>query len=212
MADLRLLIVAADTLARAGLSALAGDWPGVTVIGQIGPDDLAATEVDEFIADVILWDLGWTGEEQLDVLIEVTADSQAGGPGIVALLPDQDPVNSLWAAGIRTMLLRDASMESLKSAILATANKLAVMDPLFIEVLVPEGSIQDWGLVEDLTSREMEVLGLVAEGLSNKAIAKELSLSEHTVKFHLNGIMGKLDVQSRTAAVVRATRLGLIAL
>lgn len=212
MADLRLLIVAADTLARAGLSALAGDWPGVTVIGRIGPDDLAATEVDELIADVILWDLGWTAEEQLDVLIEVTADSQAGGPGIVALLPDQDPVNSLWAAGIRTMLLRDASMESLKSAILATANKLAVMDPLFIEVLVPEGSIQDWGLVEDLTSREMEVLGLVAEGLSNKAIAKELSLSEHTVKFHLNGIMGKLDVQSRTAAVVRATRLGLIAL
>jgi DNA-binding NarL/FixJ family response regulator len=65
---------------------------------------------------------------------------------------------------------------------------------------------------ESLTSREQEVLQLVAEGLTNKAIAQELSISEHTVKFHINTIMGKLNAQSRTAAVVRATRLGLILL
>jgi DNA-binding NarL/FixJ family response regulator len=81
-----------------------------------------------------------------------------------------------------------------------------------METLVPEGSILDRRLIEDLTPREIEVLALVAEGLSNKAIASELTISTHTVKFHLNAIMSKLDVQSRTAAVVRATRLGLIAL
>ena len=212
MTDLRLLIVAADTLARAGLAALAGDLPNIQIIGQIGPDDLALAESNDLAADIILCDMGWEPEEQIDVLIEAAADSQSGGPGLVALLPDQEAVNLLWSAGIRTLLLRDTSMQALSSAIWATANKLAVIDPLLLEVLVPEGSVQERGLIDDLTARETEVLKLVAEGLSNKAIAQELSLSEHTVKFHLNAIMGKLDVQSRTAAVVQATRLGLIAL
>ena len=212
MADLRLLVVAADTLARAGLSALVSDLPDVRVIGQISPDELALTEIDELVADVILWDMGWDPEEQIDLLFEIAADSQAVGSGIVTLLPDQEGVKTLWSAGIRTLLLRDTSIASLSSAILATANRLVVIDPALMETLVPEGSILDRRLIEDLTPREIEVLTLVAEGLSNKAIASELTISEHTVKFHLNAIMGKLDVQSRTAAVVRATRLGLIAL
>jgi DNA-binding NarL/FixJ family response regulator len=65
---------------------------------------------------------------------------------------------------------------------------------------------------EPLTPREMEVLQRLAEGLTNKAIAQELGISEHTIKFHVNAIMGKLHAQSRTEAVVRATRLGLILL
>jgi DNA-binding NarL/FixJ family response regulator len=66
--------------------------------------------------------------------------------------------------------------------------------------------------VEDLTPRELEVLGLLAEGLPNKAIGLRLGISEHTVKFHVNAVLGKLGAQSRTEAVVRATRLGLILL
>ena len=64
----------------------------------------------------------------------------------------------------------------------------------------------------DLTPRESQVLGLLAEGLTNKAIAQRLSISDHTVKFHVNAILGKLNAQSRTDAVVRATRQGLISL
>jgi DNA-binding NarL/FixJ family response regulator len=67
-------------------------------------------------------------------------------------------------------------------------------------------------MAEELTPRELEVLQQLAEGLANKAIAQRLGISEHTVKFHVNAIMGKLGVQSRTAAVVRATRLGLVVL
>ena len=61
-----------------------------------------------------------------------------------------------------------------------------------------------------MTTRELAVLRLVAEGLPNKTIAVRLGISEHTVKFHVNAILGKLGVASRTEAVVRATRLGLI--
>ena len=67
-------------------------------------------------------------------------------------------------------------------------------------------------LVEDLTPRELEVLQLLAEGLSNKEIARRLGTSEHTVKFHVNAILGKLGAHSRTEAVTRAARLGLIIL
>ena len=65
-------------------------------------------------------------------------------------------------------------------------------------------------LAEELTPRETEVLELMADGLTNKAIAQRLGISDHTVKFHVNAILGKLGAQSRTEAVVRATRLGLL--
>jgi DNA-binding NarL/FixJ family response regulator len=64
--------------------------------------------------------------------------------------------------------------------------------------------------VEELTPRETEVLQLLADGLTNKAIAQRLGISDHTVKFHVNAVLGKLGAQSRTEAVVRATRLGLL--
>ncbi len=68
------------------------------------------------------------------------------------------------------------------------------------------------GRVIELTPRETQVLQLLAEGLPNKVIASQLEISEHTVKFHINSIMGKLGAQSRTDAVMRATRSGLILL
>ena len=71
---------------------------------------------------------------------------------------------------------------------------------------------KDEGLIEDLTSRELEVLSLLAEGLANKQIAYELEISEHTVKFHISSIYTKLGVTNRTEAVMTGARLGLIAL
>ncbi len=76
----------------------------------------------------------------------------------------------------------------------------------------PTPASVDVELVEPLSSRELDVLRGLAEGLSNKQIARALGISEHTVKFHINAILGKLGAQSRTEAVVRATRAGLILL
>ena len=74
------------------------------------------------------------------------------------------------------------------------------------------GPSSDAPPIEQLSARELDVLRGMAEGLSNKQIARSLGISEHTVKFHINAILGKLDAQSRTEAVVRATRAGLILL
>ena len=139
---------------------------------------------------------------------------------IAALMPDSSYAPAAWEAGARALLLRDANGERLAAALLALAQDLAVIDPSVVPVtryFTPPAGDREWEsgtppLVEALTAREREVLQLIAEGLPNKAIAASLNISEHTVKFHVNAILGKLGAQSRTEAVVRATRLGLILL
>jgi DNA-binding NarL/FixJ family response regulator len=93
-------------------------------------------------------------------------------------------------------------------------HNLATLDPDFVTAVLPETSLATDILPEftELTPRESEVLYLLAEGLTNKAIAHRLEISDHTVKFHVNAILGKLNAQSRTEAVVQATRLGLLLL
>ncbi|MEI2609756.1 MAG: response regulator transcription factor [Candidatus Promineifilaceae bacterium] len=94
----------------------------------------------------------------------------------------------------------------------AAAAHLILIDPTLASPLLPHPGNDDTLLIENLTSREQQVLQLLAEGLPNKNIARQLAISEHTVKFHVNAIMTKLGAQSRTEAVVRATRAGLIML
>jgi DNA-binding NarL/FixJ family response regulator len=89
---------------------------------------------------------------------------------------------------------------------------LVVIDPALCGAVMPSGEPSPEAPTEALTPRELDVLQLMAEGLANKAIAQKLGISDHTVKFHVNAIMSKLNAQSRTEAVVRATRLGLIIL
>lgn len=93
---------------------------------------------------------------------------------------------------------------------MAAAAGLVVSDPSLGPGLRPERGREEAPLVEDLTPREREALQLLAEGLSNKEIARRLGTSEHTAKFHVNAILGKLNAHSRTEAVTRAARLGLI--
>jgi DNA-binding NarL/FixJ family response regulator len=98
------------------------------------------------------------------------------------------------------------------AALQAAAQGLAVLDPAFASEVLPARERMGEAPIEELTPRELEVLQLLAEGLSNRAVARQLDISEHTVKFHVNAILGKLGAQSRTEAVVRATRLGMILL
>ncbi len=210
------LIVADDALARAGLAALLVDEPTVTVAGRTGAAEDLAAALASYAPDVVLWDLGWHPERSIDHLLAV-ADA---APPIAALLPDGDSAAAAWLAGARGLLPRDAAPQVIAAALLALAEGLAVVAPDFAPtfgVAVPPHILpapsQGVALpVEPLTARELEVLRLLAEGLPNKTIAQRLRISEHTVKFHVNAILGKLGAASRTEAVVRATRLGLLLL
>ena len=202
--DIRVLIVADDPLARAGLAALLAGQDGCEVVGQAsGEDDLSET-LSVYLPDVVVWDVGWDAAELPDPLAEWDADA----PPLIALLPEPGLSAALWVAGARGLLRRSVSGEQLVAALGAVVAGLAAIDPDLLAVLPAPASP---ATVERLTPREMEVLALLAEGLANRAIAQRLGISEHTVKFHLNAILGKLGAQSRTEAVVLAIRLGLLA-
>ncbi len=154
----------------------------------------------------VLWDLGWHPENAFDFLRHFPPN----GPPIVALLPDETHAHETRHESLRGLLLREAEAESIVAALRAASQGLMVFDPVFADTVLRSRSKLERAATEALTPREIEVLHLLTEGLPNKIIAHRLRISEHTVKFHINSLMGKLGAQSRTDAVVRATRLGLI--
>ena len=203
MSEVRVLILADDPLARAGLAALLSDQPEIVLAGQAATGDDLPGGLDIYTPDVIAWDMGWDPGPIPEALVEEAED----GPPIVALVPDEAAAAEAWTAGARAVLPRSVPAETLVAALVAVAHGLAVLDPaLAIELPLARPAPS----AAELTARELDVLRLLAEGLPNKAIAQRLAISEHTVKFHLNAILGKLGAQSRTEAVVQAIRRGLI--
>src|SRR6202011_2577307 len=163
------------------------------------------TQIASEEPDVILVDWDRAGEDFASEFLEVAPASA------VVLLVD-DPQRS-WAAealraGVRGLLPREASIHQITAAIEAAAAGLVVLqtedlDGLLVNPRPPK-------ILESLSPRETEVLGMLAEGLSNKAIAFRLDISEHTVTFHVTSIMAKLDAGSRTEAVTLGIRQGLV--
>jgi DNA-binding NarL/FixJ family response regulator len=215
MPELRVLVVADNLLARAGLAALLGDSESINLVGQVAGSESLASDIDIYRPGLLIWDFGWQPDEAraaFSALIdEAGADDMLP---VLALLPDERLaadvaalLNLLPAGGL---LLRETDSDQLVAALLALAMDLFVFDPL-LHILPAQEAVPE-PLAEPLTPRELEVLQLLAEGLANKMIARQLDISDHTVKFHVNAILTKLNAQSRTEAVVRATRLGLIIL
>ncbi len=204
---LRVLVVAGDPLARAGLATLLGEQAGLEVVGQVSPSAELAADLELFEPDVIAWDLGWDPSSSIGHLRELRVEAP-----VLALLPGDERAMEVWSAGARGLLLRDADGPGLAAAARALAQGHVVLAPDLAAAILPSGDRQPDRLVEDLTPREREVLALMAEGLANKEIAGRLGVSGHTIKFHVNAILAKLGAQSRTEAVVRATRMGLVLL
>lgn len=205
--DIRVLIVAESPLARAGLAALLASQAGLAVVGQTAPDAELTTALAAYAPDVLAWDFGWDADAGLSLLADL-----GGTPPALVLVADTDTAQEALAQGARAVLPQDAGAETLAAALLAAARGLIVVTPDMLPTTLTAAAGDAPLPADTLTARELEVLTLVAEGLANKAIAARLGISDHTVKFHINAVMTKLGAQSRTEAVVRATRLGLITL
>jgi len=193
----RIAIVAPSPVVRAGLEALLATTPGWEVAGSFAD----AAHVDSLTLDVLVAALPVSGLPAL-------------AAPIVLLTSEGQPE---WTAealrsGVRALLPRDASAAAILAAVEAAANGLAVIDPQELEELlgspVPTDATDTDGVA--LTPRETEVLRMMADGAANKEIAWKLAISDHTVKFHVASVMGKLNASSRTEAVTRGLRRGLI--
>lgn len=206
MADIKILIVGENPLARMGLASLLTGQPGLSIAGQTAGGSLLGAEIDLYKPDVLVWDWGWGGTP------DGMSEAQEARLPVLALLNNASQAPDAWAAGARGLLFHDADADTFTAALVAVGQRLAVIDPTLANSVLAGSAPTPDAPIEALTPREREVLQLLAEGLPNKTIASRLSVTDHTVKFHVNSIMGKLGVQSRTEAVVRATRLGLIIL
>jgi len=185
-----------DPLLKAGLSSL---------LAQLGSIDV----VEGDSAEVALWDAGNDRGKTLDRMSELRALPMP----VVAVVGDQAHVAPALAAGARGVVLRDQVGPGIHAALAAVRSGLTVMDTALASSLVPPAPAprEPKGRGE-LTERERQVVQLLAEGLSNKLIADRLGISDHTAKFHVNGVMMKLGASTRTEAVVEAMRRGLIKL
>lgn len=206
--EVRVLVVAEDLLARAGLASLLEKGSGITVVGQCEPEADLGALLSAAPADVIVWDMGWEAARALERLEDVSEAL----PPVVVLLHDADTAGEAWGAGARGVLDRDATLPALTAGIQAAAEGLSVAGRGLRAGSSPASRVGHEPPAEPLTPRELQVLQLVAQGLANKAIAVRLEVTEATVKFHVNSLMRKLGAQSRTDAVVRASRFGLVML
>jgi DNA-binding NarL/FixJ family response regulator len=203
---IRVLLVGEDPLARGGLAYLLAGEPGFEVAAQTDAGGAAAA-IERDDPQVAVWDLG------ADALgfLERLGDLGEAGPPALALLQDEEPAADALAAGARGLLFRDVEPGRLAAALRALARGLLVFDDALLPRMAqPRPAPQDQP--EPLTPRELEVLQLLAQGLSNRRIAERLGISEHTAKFHVNAIVTKLGAQTRTDAAIRAARLGLVLL
>ena len=206
MTQLRVLVVSLDRLSRAGLAAVLDQQSGLAVVGQIAGNEDPVLPLDVYAPEVIVWDVSWETESAIDNLGLLPEDA----PPVLALAATGSQAAQARAADTRAILSRNTSPETLTAAIIALSHGLQVTDPALAGDSTPGDSGP--GSASLLTPREQDVVRLLAEGLPNKGIASRLEVSEHTVKFHVNSIMGKLNAQNRTEAVTLATRLGLLPL
>jgi two-component system, NarL family, response regulator YdfI len=209
---IRVFIVAASPLARAGLENLLAAR-GVQVAGSAGNIESLGTQLLDAESEVILIDT--SGEAPESVLESPTELDLASEAAVVVLADHPSPGSSAEArrVGVRAVLPRDISPGQLVAALEAVAAGLVVMHPSEVIAALPTMAATPLPeLVEPLTRREREVLQMLASGVGNKEIAAQLAISEHTVKFHVTSILGKLGAATRTEAVAQAIRLGLILL
>ena len=205
-------IFSADPVLRRNLEQLPRDDPAVVIVGMVDHPSSLRELLNRNLIDVLL----------VDAPTRELPEYRAGRDQI-ALLVLLDGANTeetarVLSAGARAILDRSASRNEIVAAIKAAMAGLVVVPANLLVTLLPEAPLADDLLKADgagparLTRRELEVLGAMADGASNKAIARRLGISFHTAKFHVAAILAKLDADSRTEAVAKAAQLGLVML
>ncbi len=213
------VVVADDQeIVRAGFSALLATQPDVTVLGSAADGDEAVRMCRELEPDVVVMDVRMPTMDGIEATRQLLGDRDGKVPRILILTTfDLDEyVYDALAAGASGFLLKDVTAERLFDAVRVVAAGEALLAPAVTRRLIsefarlrPKPPLHDEALA-DLTPREVEVLRLIAEGLSNAEIAARLVVTDETVKTHVSRVLGKLGLRDRTQAAIVAYELGLV--
>jgi DNA-binding NarL/FixJ family response regulator len=217
----RVLVVDDQFLIRAGLVGLLNAAPGFEAVGEAGDGQEAVRLAAKTLPDVILMDIRMPGMNGIQATRHILAEATTPAPRVLVLTTfDLDEyVYGALRAGASGFLLKDSGPERLLAAVTSVHGGDALFAPSvtrrLVEAFAHRASSEPGARTPPdlgaLTIREAEVLKLVARGLTNLEIADRLSISEATVKTHLNRTMTKLDLNSRAQAVVVAYETGLVA-
>jgi len=202
---IRLLLVDDHELVRTGLRTFLELQADMVVVGEAGSGEDALTLASDVAADIVLLDLmlpGMTGVETARRLHDEHPELKVV---VLTSFAGQDSVLPAVRAGVAGYLLKDVGPGELAEALRAVHAGGAPLHPQVAATVMQSVTAED-----PLTPREREVLRLIARGLSNRLIARELVLSEKTVKAHVSAILGKLGVADRTQAALHAVRTGLV--
>jgi len=209
--QIRVFLADDHTVVRKGIEALLGTEEGMEVIGTAANGEEAVNGVAHLKPDVILLDLQMPRKSGLEAIIEIKARDPYARILILTSFSDEDKVFAAIKAGAQGYLLKDASPQELLAAIRNVYAGRPALDPeIALKVIHEINKPSKMPPTEEpLTEREMEILQLVARGLSNQQIAAELVISERTARTHISNILAKLHLANRTQATLYALRHGI---
>lgn len=202
--QLRILIADDHTALRMGLVAIAESVPHLTVVGEAGDGEEAIAQYDALQPDVLISDLRMPKVDGLLVVERVLAKHPKAAILVMTMYDHEEDIFRSVRAGARGYILKSAPREDIVAAIETVARGERYM-PQYVAL-----KLASHMATPELTARERDVLELMRLGITNKEIARQLGLTEGTVKSHVREIMNKLNAISRTEAVNLATQRGLL--
>jgi two-component system, NarL family, response regulator LiaR len=207
--SIRVLVVDDHAVVREGLQTFLELQDGIEVAGEAADGEEAIALAERLRPDVVLMDLVMPGLDGLGAMRALRDRVPEARVIVLTSFADDDKLLPALRAGAAGYLLKNAQPQELARAVRAAHTGEALLDPLVAARLV-EALAGDPEPLDRLTPREREVLGLIGRGFPNKLIARELELSEKTVKTHVGHVLAKLGVTDRTQAALVAVRAGLV--
>lgn len=210
---MKVLVVDDHAVFRDGLAAILESLPGVEVVGAAGDGFEAVLSAQELEPDLVLMDLHMPAMDGIEATRRIVAERPDVAVLVLTMLADDRSVFDALRAGARGYLLKESGRADLQRALEAVSAGQGILDPsvagrVFAAAKRPPRDSDDAQQFPELTSRERELLDLIARGLPNREIADRLFLSEKTVRNHVSNIFTKLQVGDRAAAVARARDAG----
>ncbi len=207
------LLVDDHEVVRQGVRAFLETRPEFAVVGEAETGAAAVELAEEHVPDVVLMDLVMPGMDGVQATRQVKNKSPRTQIVVLTSYHEDEHIFPALRAGALSYILKDVKMEELAEAVKRAARGEAWLHPRVAARVIRElhGPRSDeFDLLTDLTKREMEILKLIANGLSNSDIAGQLVISEHTVKGHVSNILSKLHLADRTQAAVYAWQKGVV--